>query len=416
MTRKLRIIIGASTASALALSVLAQDTSNIKTDAPARERAPYSQRYNRLNDVAKASDIIGITVKNNQDQKLGGVSDLSVDVDSGRITEVILSTGGFLGVGNDLRAVPPGAFTHDKARKILVLDADKEKLKAAPKFDLSHWSEYSDSKHLAAVYRYYDETPAFQFVQTTVNSPNSVASRNPGGTWDKDRTIIDSRGMIPSSRLAEMQSANKILGAPVRNLQGQRLGKVENLMVDLPAGRIVTVIVSSGGFLGMGDEYSAIPPTALRFDYANDRLQLDASQETLRNAPHFKPSDWPNFNQSAYTAGVYNAYHVEPYFAVNDTGINVRDRNGRTLTPADQGNDKVDIGITARIRKEIVALKDISVDARNVKIITVNGYVTLRGPVNTLDEKRRIADIADRIAGAQNVDNQLEVKLASNNS
>ena len=77
-----------------------------------------------------------------------------------------------------------------------------------------------------------------------------------------------------------------------------------------------------------------------------------------------------------------------------------------------------DIDTTARIRKEILAEKGMSVNARNVKVITANGRVTLRGPVNTAEEKRRIAEIANRIATSDNVDNQLEVKRtdASNDS
>jgi osmotically-inducible protein OsmY len=75
------------------------------------------------------------------------------------------------------------------------------------------------------------------------------------------------------------------------------------------------------------------------------------------------------------------------------------------------------VDTTAQIRKEIVAGKTMSINAKNVKIITNNGQVTLRGPVNTSEEKRLIGEIADRIARSENVDNQLEVKLdtTSNN-
>jgi len=52
-----------------------------------------------------------------------------------------------------------------------------------------------------------------------------------------------------------------------------------------------------------------------------------------------------------------------------------------------------------------------TMNAKNVKIITLNGHVTLRGPVNTADEKVRIGEIADRIASAGNVDNQLELSI-----
>src|ERR1039457_5275292 len=158
MKRKLQIIISASAASVLAFSALAQDTSNPKTDRRdyTRQRMAHS-RADRLNDAAKASDLIGMTVKNYQNEKLGKVEDLAVDVESGRIVQVILSTGGFIGIGDTLSAVPPGALHCDAAHKVLHLDADKDKFTGAPKFETSKWAEYSDSNHLAAVYRYYGE-------------------------------------------------------------------------------------------------------------------------------------------------------------------------------------------------------------------------------------------------------------------
>jgi osmotically-inducible protein OsmY len=81
-----------------------------------------------------------------------------------------------------------------------------------------------------------------------------------------------------------------------------------------------------------------------------------------------------------------------------------------------QGNSKADLATTAEIRKEIIAGKDMSMNARNMKIITKNGQVTLRGPVNTAEEKRLIGEIADRIAHSENVDNQLEVKFTTSSN
>ena len=429
MKRKLQIIIGASAASVLALSALAQDSPKPKTDGPdyAGNRMPHVQRAGRLNDAAKASDLIGMSVNNNQNEKLGKVEDLAVDVESGRVVQVILSTGGFLGIGDTLTAVPPGALHRDVTNKVLNLDADKEKLKGAPKFEMSNWAEYSDSNHLAEVYAYYGQEPALGFIQTgevvqdgqgnTAVSPQIVSTRKADGTWDKDRVSSDSQWMIPVSRLGQVQRASKLMGTAVDNLQNEKLGKVENLLVDLPSGRVVAIVVSSGGFLGMGDELSAIPPTALRFTTARDTLQLDTSKEMLSSAPHFKANQWPDFAQPNYASGVYRAYKVEPYFVsdatteADNTARNVRDRNSSSLTPLDQGNNQADLDTTAQIRKEIIAGKNMSVNARNVKIITKSGQVTLRGPVNTAEEKRLIGDIAGRIVRAENVDNQLEVNL-----
>jgi hyperosmotically inducible protein len=93
----------------------------------------------------------------------------------------------------------------------------------------------------------------------------------------------------------------------------------------------------------------------------------------------------------------------------DNTGVNVRDRDSTARTPIDQNENKTDVQITADIRKRVVATK-LSVDAHNVKIITQDGKVTLRGPVKTDDEKQQIEEIAVTVAGANNVDNQLEVK------
>jgi osmotically-inducible protein OsmY len=205
------------------------------------------------------------------------------------------------------------------------------------------------------------------------------------------------------------------MGTSVKNLQDQNLGKVENFTVDLSAGRIVAVIISSGGFIGMDGELSAVPPAALRVNAEHDGLQLDASKEMLASSPHFKNNQWPDMSQPGYAGGVYRAYKVEPYFSTDtsanadNTRRNVRDRDNQTLTPLDQGNSQADINTTAQIRKEIIDDKNMTVDARNVKIITRNGVVTLRGPVNSPEEKRLIEEIATGIASAGNVNNELEV-------
>ncbi len=93
----------------------------------------------------------------------------------------------------------------------------------------------------------------------------------------------------------------------------------------------------------------------------------------------------------------------------DNTANNARDRDGETLTSGDQSNDPADLKITAEARKMVVADKDLSMGAKNVKIITVAGVVTLRGPVDSEAEKTAIAKYAKK-AGATSVTNQLEVK------
>jgi hyperosmotically inducible protein len=96
---------------------------------------------------------------------------------------------------------------------------------------------------------------------------------------------------------------------------------------------------------------------------------------------------------------------VEP----DNTGRNVRDRNGDTKTPGDQSENEADRTITQNIRQAITADDSLSTNAKNVKIITNDGTVTLRGPVKSEKEKAEIEAKAKQVAGVKKVDNQLEV-------
>jgi osmotically-inducible protein OsmY len=89
---------------------------------------------------------------------------------------------------------------------------------------------------------------------------------------------------------------------------------------------------------------------------------------------------------------------------------NERDRSGETKTPVDQSNTPEDLKITQSIRQAVVKDDTLTMSAKNVKIITAGGMVTLRGPVNTTEEKIKIEKLAKAAAGGAKVDNQLEVK------
>jgi len=93
----------------------------------------------------------------------------------------------------------------------------------------------------------------------------------------------------------------------------------------------------------------------------------------------------------------------------DNTGVNVRDRSDAAKTPINQNENKADVNTTAEIRKRVVDTK-MSINAQNVKIITQDGHVTLRGPVKNADEKKQIEEIAVAVAGAGKVDNQIEIE------
>ena len=98
--------------------------------------------------------------------------------------------------------------------------------------------------------------------------------------------------------------------------------------------------------------------------------------------------------------------------AADNTSKNQRDRSGETRTSGDQSNSPEDIQITATIRRAVVGDHSLSATAKNVKIITADGVVTLRGPVQNEAEKTKIAELAQSAAGNAKIENQLEVKAS----
>lgn len=100
----------------------------------------------------------------------------------------------------------------------------------------------------------------------------------------------------------------------------------------------------------------------------------------------------------------------DPSVKPDNSKVNARDRDASALTPMDQGGSESDRKITQQIRQAVMKDGGLSFTAKNVKIITINGKVTLRGPVNTDGERKAIESAAKAVAGVAGVDNQIEVK------
>ena len=95
--------------------------------------------------------------------------------------------------------------------------------------------------------------------------------------------------------------------------------------------------------------------------------------------------------------------------APDNSGTNVRDRNDQTKTAGDQSESEADRTISQNIRQSLTSDDSLSTNGKNVKVITIDGKVTLRGPVKSDQEKAAIAAKAQQVAGVKNVDNQLEI-------
>lgn len=333
--------------------------------------------------VQSSFSAIGKKVVNAQDQTLGRVTDLAVDLENGRLVEVIVSApSGFLGLGQRTVAVPPGALMFDLVSGVIRLDMDKERFKVAPELDYDNWAEHSQSRHVAEVYRYYGQQP--YFAADGQGSPSGNTSFEP---------------------LGHVQRMSKLLGFLVKNLQGEELGRVNSVQFDFASGYLSHVIVLAPGF---AQEKSVIQPRALKYNAERDGLLLDVSQQAFKEEPRFK-----------WTYGTKGDFKQESFVnravAANDgvnTKQNVQAGIASTYTPLAQGSNFRDVDKTYRIYAAMRANVSLPQNAQNVEVGTLNGQTTLRGNVNTAEEKRTIGEIAAGAGRPENVSNLLEVRPA----
>jgi sporulation protein YlmC with PRC-barrel domain len=110
-------------------------------------------------EIMGADTLIGNDVYNRQEESLGDIKEIMLDVPSGRINYAVLSFGGFMGIGDKLFAVPWNALQLDNVNKRFILDIDKKRLTDAPGFDKAHWPNMADPSWVSDIHSYYGTTP-----------------------------------------------------------------------------------------------------------------------------------------------------------------------------------------------------------------------------------------------------------------
>jgi len=111
-----------------------------------------------------------------------------------------------------------------------------------------------------------------------------------------------------------IMAASTLTEDEVLNGAGEKLGVIEEIMLDVPSGRIAYAVLASGGFLGMGDKLFAIPWNALTLDPDHHCFRLNVSKERLRAAPGFDKQRWPTMADQRWAAELHSYFGSRPYW------------------------------------------------------------------------------------------------------
>jgi len=109
-------------------------------------------------------------------------------------------------------------------------------------------------------------------------------------------------------------AASTINGTKVKNIDGEDLGHIEDLMIDLDDGRISYAVLSFGGMMGMGNKLFAVPWHSLAVDTENELFIFNVTKEKLKNAPGFDKDNWPDMADPEWATNIYSYYDQKPYW------------------------------------------------------------------------------------------------------
>jgi len=282
------VIYGAIAAMGLAVTTARADD---RDKATSRDSSTYNRSSmmndKRINDPERENKLIGKTVLSSDHQKLGKIETIIVDLESGRVLYAVVGSGGILGAGEKKFAVAPREFSETQGSDAH-LNMDKAQLQAAPEFtkDISKDGELGKAEFVSSVYQYYGEHPWWE----------GKASANAGSFHN-------------------VHKADDVVGMKVRNVSNEEVGKVENVIIDLPAGRVLYVIFAPDRNMDAGDNLYAFPPNAFTLGGDQKTLVTDINKERLAGAPHFTKNNWPNLSDSTWATQVYQYHGKQAYFS-----------------------------------------------------------------------------------------------------
>ncbi|HLK64239.1 MAG TPA: PRC-barrel domain-containing protein [Bryobacteraceae bacterium] len=132
----------------------------------------------------------------------------------------------------------------------------------------------------------------------------------------------------PEKRLRRVLAASTLAGDTVRNAAGEDLGKVNEIMIDIPSGQVAYAVLSFGGVLGIGNKLFAVPWSSLTVDQDEQCFILDVDKRTLETAPGFDKNNWPDMADETWGAQVYKHYGRSPYWNQSEERKTLRGGGG----------------------------------------------------------------------------------------
>ena len=241
------------------------------SDANAAAPQPSLRTATGEPELKRASRVMHARVKSPDGKTLGRVHDLVLTPDLNSISYVAVSSGGLLGIGNTLHAVPWSALSMS-VNNTYAISASAQQFKQTGVFRASAWPSSAEPGWTAR-----GQEPAYG-----------------GRTAGAIENVRDRR-------------FTRIKGSEVRTAERRNAGDVHDLAIVMDTGRIAYTVISYGGLLGVGSRFVAVPQSAVTLEPAAHVARVDVTPATL-HAHSFTPHQWPDLANASYARELDRAF------------------------------------------------------------------------------------------------------------
>jgi sporulation protein YlmC with PRC-barrel domain len=297
--------------------------------------------------LERAKDLIGSKVVNDKDEHLGTIKDVVLTSNRDGIDYVVLARdSGTWGVGEKYFAVPWSQLSIRPDQKLVVLSGvSKADLDRAPGFDKDHWPATARANWLG--------------IEPTSGMTPSEHAAAPAPSEQGMATTPESRAAraVPMTDIQQFR-LTKLFGTDIRNPQGENLGKLDNVMIDLNQGRLAYGIMSiRSGFLGLNKDFAAVPWTALNWTAQPGIARLDTDKQTLESMA-FSRDNFPDLSNLQYSRQLYERFHVTPYWEGQNLGYIPGEATPNINPPSSAETKAPNSGMTAPNKAPNAAAKE----------------------------------------------------------
>ena len=293
--------------------------------------------------IVSAWDLVDSPVYDSKGERSGEIEYLMIGMDDGQVRHVVISSGGFLDIGDELRAVPWSAFDAPVSRTAARLNVTKKQLQESYKTNQESLSDLTKPTVIAQVTEYWAPLIAEQDADQKAGSKSQSDAKSKAASSKEQKQqaktpakseaksgagkaqaqkdagvphIMVGQGVITTVVAPGVQFSQELAGAEVRSADGKEVGEVDHLMIETKLGRVAYVLISRGGFLGVGGEWVPVPFELLSQSPSSEALTLKVNASELQKIKALPKTEQPRSVRRSDLAKLYQQYKVEPFWSI----------------------------------------------------------------------------------------------------